>query len=192
MPGFYLPSSFIMFSKLVRNLFPSTGVATEMGNTLSVTMEISAVERLRHVFPMIVIIFLLGMVGCTSTVKPVDSKIDGVEKEPTLEERWGIQIVGIRMSAGNYMVDFRYRVTDVEKAAPLFDGRIKPYLLDQATGEKLFVPTMPKVGSLRATHLPIADRTYYMIFGNMNRRVKEGSKVTVVIGDFRAENLVVE
>jgi predicted secreted protein len=35
-------------------------------------------------------------------------------------------------------------------------------------------------------------RNYSVLFSNMNRSVKKGDKVTIVIGGFKAENLVVE
>ena len=35
-------------------------------------------------------------------------------------------------------------------------------------------------------------RIYFVLFGNQGQRIKSGSKVTVVIGEFRAENLIVE
>ena len=101
-------------------------------------------------------------------------------------------MLNIRVSAGGYMLDFRYKVLDAEKAAPLFDRRIKPYLIDQATGASFAVPEPPKVGALRQTRKPVADRNYFIIFANPGKYVKQGDKVTVVIGDFRAGDLVVE
>jgi len=41
-------------------------------------------------------------------------------------------------------------------------------------------------------HKPKADRTYLILFSNSGRPLQAGSKVTVVIGDFLAQNLVVE
>jgi len=90
------------------------------------------------------------------------------------------------------MLDFRYRVIDAEKAAPLFDRKIKPHLIDEATGAKFAVPEPPKVGALRTTRPPQADRNYFIIFANPGRYVKQGNKVAVVIGDFKAERLVVK
>lgn len=97
------------------------------------------------------------------------------------------------MSAAGHVVDFRYRIVDPEKAARVADRKLKPQLIDQASSLALSVPAAPKVGALRQTSVrPIAGRTYFVLFGNPNQIVKAGSKVTVVIGEFRAENLVVE
>ena len=110
----------------------------------------------------------------------------------SLSEKWGINVTGLHMSAHNYMVDFRYRVLDAEKAKFLFDRQTKPYLIDQASGKVLAVPNTAKLGPLRNSNQPQEGKIYWMFFGNRGGLIDTGSKVTVVIGDFRAENLVVE
>lgn len=115
------------------------------------------------------------------------------EENQKLEDRWGIRIENLMLTSAGHMLDFRYRVMDPEKALPLFDPATKPYLVDQATGNKCVVPKPPKVGSLRqVTRTPEAGRIYYMIFANPARMIARGNQVTVVIGDFRAENLTVQ
>ena len=112
--------------------------------------------------------------------------------DPTLKEKWGIEVTWLAMSAGGHMVDFRFRVLDSEKAASLFQRANKPYLIDQASGQVLAVPRTAKIGPLRTSDPPKEDRIYWMFFGTVPGLVKTGSVVTVVIGDFRAENLVVQ
>lgn len=96
------------------------------------------------------------------------------------------------MSAGEHMIDFRYRVLDAEKAETLFAPENKPYLIDEASQKVLAVPTTAKVGPLRTSGDVKEGSIYWMFFGNIPGLVKSGSKVTLVIGDFRAENLVVQ
>lgn len=134
---------------------------------------------------------MLLILGC-STSSEVKTPGFASEHGERLEETWGIQIEGIRLSAAGYMLDFRYRVIDTEKAAPLFDRKTKPYLIDQTSGAKFMVPSPPKVGPLRTSDPPQADKTYFILFANPGKYVKHGNKVTVVIGDFRAEDLTVE
>ncbi len=138
----------------------------------------------------LVTIFALQMTGCAA--KSEREALAEVPKGESIEEKWGVQIIGIRVTAAGLMLDFRYRVIDAEKAAPLFDRGTKPYLIDQKTGAKFVVPNPPKTGPLRTSDTPQQGRTYWMFFGNPGRRVKPGNKVTVVIGDFKAENLMVE
>jgi hypothetical protein len=109
-----------------------------------------------------------------------------------LEEKWGVRPLSIRQTADGNMLDFRYRVTDAEKAASLFHPTIKPLIIDEDTGAVMAVPNVPKVGSMRSTRKPLQDRNYFMIFANPQKHIKPGHKVTVVIGDYRAEHLVVE
>jgi hypothetical protein len=107
-----------------------------------------------------------------------------------IEEKWGVQIVGLRQTAAGQMLDFRYRVVDAEKAAPLFDRKTQPYLFDKVSGKSLAVPNMAKIGALRTSSMPQTGRTYWMFFGNPGV-VKPGAKVSVVIGEFRAEDILV-
>jgi hypothetical protein len=116
------------------------------------------------------------------------------EQAKVLAEKWGVKLINLNVSAAGYMLDFRFHVLDVEKALPLFDHRYKPYVIVERSNAKLPVPMAAKVGAFRPTNRGKnikADKTYYMLFGNPDSHVKPGEKVTVVIGDFRAEHLVV-
>jgi hypothetical protein len=89
------------------------------------------------------------------------------------------------------MLDFRYHVTDAEKAKPLFDRHNRAMLLDQESGAKMLVPVPPKTGALRSTRPPKGGRTYFMFFANPGQYIKPGRKVTVTIGEFEVKDLVV-
>jgi hypothetical protein len=112
--------------------------------------------------------------------------------QSVFKDKWGVEIVAVRISAEGNMVDFRYKVIDAAKAAPLFDRNNKPYLLHQTSSKVLTVPRTAKVGPLRSSDQPKQDRVYWMFFGNQTKLVNVGDKVTVTIGDFKAENLVVQ
>ena len=114
------------------------------------------------------------------------------QQKQELSEKWGIELVAMRSTAAGHMVDFRYKVLDAEKAAPLFKRQTKPYLIHQQSGKVLAVPNTAKVGALRNSNTPQNGRTYWMFFGNHHRLVQQGDKVTVAIGDFRATDLVVQ
>ncbi|MGZ6201330.1 MAG: hypothetical protein ACXWM6_07410 [Thermodesulfobacteriota bacterium] len=159
-------------------------------------------------FPIFLIcltIAIFPIISCaTSHQKPVDPAIASGElskdaAEPTqpedqsveIEQKWGVKILGIRQTANSSLLDFRFHVIDPEKANPLIGRHAKPYIIDEASGMKLSVPSMPKVGSLRAKgNQP--DRDYFILFSNPNGIVKKGNKVTVIADDFKVEHLVVE
>lgn len=116
------------------------------------------------------------------------------EQIEKLREEWGVEIIGLRLASADFMMDFRFRVLDVDKAISLFDHRIKPHVIVDRNQIKLPVPMAAKVGAFRPTNRGKnikPDKNYYMIFGNPDRHVKAGETVTVVIGDFRVENLLV-
>lgn len=117
------------------------------------------------------------------------------EKGGAVEERWGIRLEGARLTAGGYMVDFRFRVIDPEKAKPLLERAVKPHLTDESTGARFMVPAPSKVGMLRqaSNYGKIhPGNTYFVIFANPGRFLKPGAKVTVEIGEFKATNLLLQ
>jgi hypothetical protein len=136
------------------------------------------------------------LIGCAIAFLPFlpgwAEEPDSTDTGAPVEEIYGVSIVGIKLSGNGYLVDFRYRVIDPGKAAVLFDRKATPYLVDQASGLKSTVPTGPRMGALRAKGTPVAGKTYFILFSNGKKVVKKGSIVDVVIGDFKAEGLIVE
>jgi hypothetical protein len=132
--------------------------------------------------------------GC-ATAK---SSAEGISPVPhaaraTLRNAWGIEVTGLRMSGNGHLIDFRYRVLDPDKAGMLADPRYKPILIDQATGIRMKIPDTPKLGPLRQSAKRLqTGKIYFMMFANHGLTVKSGSNVTVLIGDFKAENLTVQ
>ena len=121
-----------------------------------------------------------------------ETKAIEVKKAPVLEEQWGVKVKPLRLTGEGLFLDFRFQVIDPEKSAPLLQKGAKTYLLDQKSGKTFQVPTT-KVGPMRASAAkPKIGKDYTMLFNNTNRIVKQGDKVTVVIGDFKTENLVVQ
>jgi hypothetical protein len=105
---------------------------------------------------------------------------------------WGVEIVGVRRISSGLMLRFDYRVLDATRAVALNDRKARPYLIDEITSTALAVPAMEKVGELRQVAPYQSNRTYFMIFGNPGGLVKHGGRVTLVMGNLRAEGLVVE
>ena len=111
-----------------------------------------------------------------------------------LAEQWGVQVIGVHLSAGGYWLRFTFRVNDADKAAVLFDNRYKPYLESETTGVKLGVPSAAKVGALRTTNRQgniKNGKIYNIMFSNPGAQVKPGQKVAVVAGEFKVEHLTV-
>jgi hypothetical protein len=105
---------------------------------------------------------------------------------------WGVGELRVKAAESGGLIRFNYRVLDPTKAAALNDKKVEPKLYDAQAGVMLVVPQMDKVGKLRQSSTPKAGMTYWMAFSNPTRVVKPGHHVDVVIGSFRANNLVVE
>lgn len=108
-------------------------------------------------------------------------------------ESGGIKVERVTHAVGGMKLDLRYRVTDIIKARQVLTDKTALALIDQATGTVLGVPNMPKVGKMR--QIPSQDETwrvYWMMFDNPGALVKRGGRVTVVIGDIRIKDIIVE
>lgn len=140
-------------------------------------------------------IMAAALSGCAT--KPESPYSSGEKREAPgngVEGKLGIRMEGLRLSAAGYMLDFRYRVTDPAKAEPLLNRKIRPYLLDETSGAQLGVPDTAKLGQLRTTarNKVVPERDCYILFANPGRFVQAGTKMTLVMGDLRIENLTVE
>lgn len=105
---------------------------------------------------------------------------------------WGIEHLSVKSAEAGEVIRFTYEVLDPAKAKMLNDQKIEPSLIDDRAHVRLVVPQMDKVGKLRQTSDPEAGRTYWMLFSNKGGFVKRGDRVSVVIGKFRADGLVVD
>jgi hypothetical protein len=105
---------------------------------------------------------------------------------------WGVDSFKVKYTESGEMIRFSWRVLDPAKAAPLNAKETEPLLFDPQAGVKLVVPKMEKVGQLRQSSTPIEGKSYWMAFSNSGRRVRPGDRVSVQIGQFHADWLVVE
>jgi len=127
--------------------------------------------------------------GCAAT--PTDKA--AVATPPAAVEDPGIRVESLRLTAADYMLDLRYRITDPERAAAFFSRKTELQLVDPVSGARLAVPTTPKLGRLRqVARKDMPDRSYFMIFANPGRYLKVGSQVILVAGDTRISQITVE
>ena len=105
---------------------------------------------------------------------------------------WGVDSLNVKLVESGEVIRFTYRVLDAEKAKTLNDKNLEPSLIDPQAGVSLVIPQLEKVGKLRQTGTPEAGKAYWMAFSNKGRLVKRGDRVSVVIGNFRADGLVVD
>jgi len=112
-----------------------------------------------------------------------------------VETTYGIKVEGLRLTAAGSMLDFRYRVLDAQKAAPLLNGKIQPSLLDEARSARLGVPDTPTLGRIRQTSrngVIHTDRSYFIMFGNPGKALQSGDKVSLLLGTVKLTELTVQ
>jgi hypothetical protein len=105
---------------------------------------------------------------------------------------WGVDSLSVKYAESGEMVRFAWRVLDADKASLLSDKKLAPSLEDPQAGVSLVIPSLENIGMMRQTATPKAGKIYWMAFSNKGRRVKRGDRVNVVIGQFRADGLVVD
>jgi hypothetical protein len=103
----------------------------------------------------------------------------------------GVDALKVRRTGSN-LIRFSYRVTDAARAKVLVDRKATPYLIGHRSRAVLQVPVMDKVGPLRQAQSPVVGQEYWMVFSNKGDVVKAGERVSVIIGAFRADGLLVE
>jgi hypothetical protein len=100
-----------------------------------------------------------------------------------LEERYGIRITLIGVTAAGGMVDFRFRVLDANKAIALTkDHALMPVLNVQNTDTRLAMP-----GNGMHSMTMQNGKVYYILFGNPKGEVKPGTPISVAFGDMQLE-----
>ena len=94
------------------------------------------------------------------------------------------------------MLEMTFRILDTDKAFPLLKRDVKRYVVVEKSGAVLEVPFTQKLGSLKSTvrtsNMVKKDHNYVALFANPSKHVNPGDKVTLVIGNFMAENVVVQ
>jgi hypothetical protein len=105
---------------------------------------------------------------------------------------WGVDALTVKAVEQGELIRFSYEVLDPAKATALNDKKLEPKLVAPDANAVLVIPSLEKVGQLRQSSTPEAGKSYWMAFSNPRRTVKRGDRVSVVIGQFHADGLVVE
>lgn len=139
--------------------------------------------------------FLSAVSGCAG-LEPQEAPASAVQTTALdAQSDYGIVIEGLRLTSAGSMLDFRYRVLDPVRAAPLLNGKVQLYLLDELRGAKLGVPDTPVLGRIRQTarnNKIIENRTYFVMFGNPGKAARSGDRLTLLLGEAKVTDLTVQ
>ena len=111
----------------------------------------------------------------------------------SIEEKYGIRVLALRLMMANRYLDMRYRVVDSAKAAQLSNGQTPSFLMDRASGTRLLMPKPPAEGAFPPTSSHLAtNRAYFSMILNQGGAVTNGSQVELLVGNTQPMRLVVQ
>lgn len=153
---------------------------------------IARLGRRQWVAISLVFVLVVGLVGAWF-LRP--GRADDVRSGTTLvttdglAARYGIDITLIGVTAAGGMVDFRYQVTDTDKAdLVIHDLDLFPKIVEEDTGATLVMRSLPHSHNQKLE----LGGNYFFLLPNGNNALHPGSSVTLVIGDVRVEHMIVQ
>lgn len=114
-------------------------------------------------------------------------EISQVQSTALSSEPLILENVTARLAGDGGLLIIRYRYNRLTSGM-----RTHNWILDPASGRQLNVQTIPLIGPLNSYSLsrrPVLEG--YFVIDNGERLVKEGSEITVMVGDLRKENVIV-
>jgi hypothetical protein len=135
------------------------------------------------------LILLLGLAGWMIVSQMVgDIAQDRQQQAQALfEAETGIRVVRLAYTAMGGMVDLQYQAVDPDKALVIHDDDNPPMLVNQKTGSLI---SRPQHGhGFKELRVGIL---YHLLIVNEGSVLERGDRVTLVLGEWRLEDLVVE
>jgi len=103
-------------------------------------------------------------------------------KQINMQEDWGVEPVHMRVTANGFMIEFRYKILDVDKAMIFSDRKVFPYLLSMKSKARLSIPYGSTVGFLKSNRRFIKKgKNYIAMFSNEGQHMLKGDKVKIQI-----------
>ena len=149
-----------------------------------------AVRRVRFILLAAVILVLIGgffaySAGANQNRATPQARAELIS-ERAFEDRYGIRIMMIGVSAADGLIDFRFKVLDAEKAVPLMrDPANMPALIVEDSGATLKAPE----GMVHNLELKNGG-AYFILYPNVQDAIKPGTRVTALFGDVRLEPII--
>jgi len=110
-----------------------------------------------------------------------------------ITQEWGVEVVHLRMTADNYMIELRYKVLDKEKARVLSSRKTVPVLAVKKSRAKLSVPYFPTVGMIKSNRRFLKEgKNYTIMFSNEGKHVMLGDQVRIQAGGGYSPYLTVQ
>ncbi|GAB4279590.1 MAG: hypothetical protein Kow0080_31910 [Candidatus Promineifilaceae bacterium] len=142
---------------------------------------------------MVILIFLAGFAGVKlwNLRQQAIAEAEMAERQrlaiAQIENEWGIRVTRVALIADGGLIDFRYQVTDPDKAIFMFDDVENiPKLIDDETQLEIGLNTVPH------EHELLFGLTYFFLLRNVDNAVEPGEFITVKVGDIYLPHFRVE
>jgi hypothetical protein len=140
--------------------------------------------RLNWAYPVGVAALVIGLLAWSNLHAPGGSVVDMA----AIEQQWGIQVAMLGVTADGGLIDFRYQVTDADRAAAFLGNSANyPVLVDEASGATVRSPAL-----MANKHEIQAGRTYFLLYRNTDGAIQRGSSVSLIFGELRLEHLIAQ
>jgi hypothetical protein len=126
-----------------------------------------------------------------SVLAASNASTNNLPQSTSIEERWGIRVSMVGVTADGGLIDFRYVVVDPNKALDwMADIKNVPTLVVENSGAEK-APQVNVAALMPHKQDFHAGRTYFLLYRNTRGAIKPGSKISVVIGDLKLEGVPV-
>lgn len=178
------------------------GVRDERGGALSRRPGDAMQRRLDYLAIALVLAFIAFGIASVASGAPVAAS--GKRTSPYFPARatghaleryaagGGVDDPRVQLTASGNLVRFSYRIVDAAAAKELLDHNATPYLYAIRSHALLHVPEMEQIGPLRQTGEIEVGKMYWMVFSNKGNFVKAGDRVSVIVGTYHIDGLLVE
>jgi hypothetical protein len=150
------------------------------------SLKSTILQRIKHNLTLAIIILVIFSSFFVYGLKTLDKSVAAPEisqylSQQALEEKYGLQISLIGVTAMGGMVDFRMKIIDVHKAGELF-SKTSQFPVLTVAGADTFL-TVPQENQVNQEL--VKDKVYFYLFPNTANAVRPGSQVVVAFGDLK-------
>jgi hypothetical protein len=105
---------------------------------------------------------------------------------PAIEDRWGVRVSQVGVTADGGLVDFRFVVLNSDKALAMLDDlKNTPVLVVEDSGE-----IVNSTALMAHKHTLNPGETYFLLYRNTHGAIKSGTPVTVKFGELSLEHVI--
>ena len=105
-----------------------------------------------------------------------------------IEDRYGIRLTFVGLTARDGFIDVRYRVIDAEKAVDFGHyTETTPYIIAEDSGEKITVTEMGL-----HNHRMQPGLIFHVMYRNTANAIEHGRPVTIQVGDMAIKHIIVQ